>query len=208
MFSQSIKSCFRQSSKFLLVLLALGYVIPAFAADATITGLDAQSMLNRIAEQMPSLMRMVTAIAYVMGLSFVMLSLFKFKVYGEQRTMMSSQHHLREPLTYLVVGMLLLYLPSSVQMGMSTFWAEPNPYGYLEDQTQWVQVLNNAYMVIQLFGTIAFIRGLIIISHTGGHHGGQSGMGKGLIHIIGGIFCINIYQFVNMVLFTLGIQTS
>lgn len=175
---------------------------------AAASGLSAQDMINRIATQIPNLMRMVTAIGYVLGMYFIFYSLMKFKQFGEQRTMMSAQHHLKEPLTYLVVGALLLYLPSSVQVGMSTFWADPSPYGYLEDQDQWSQFINNCILVVQLVGTIAFIRGLVILSHTGGQHGGQGQFARGVTHIIGGLFCINIYGFVKVILFTLGVQTQ
>jgi intracellular multiplication protein IcmC len=173
---------------------------------SAVQGLSAQDMINRIAGQIPSLMRMVTAIAYVMGMYFIYHGLMKLREFAEQRTMMSSQHHLKEPMTFIVIGALLLYLPTSVQVGMSTFWADPNPYGYVQEQDQWSQFLANCFLVVQLFGTIAFIRGLVILSHGGGH-GGQSSFGKGLTHVIGGLFCINIYQFVKVILFTIGIQT-
>ena len=137
--------------------------LPVFAADVAsdvkVSGLNAQSMVERIATQVPILMRLVTALAYVLGIYFVIASLHKFKEFGEQRTMMSSQHHLKEPLTYMAVGIFLLFLPSAVQTGLSTFWAEPSPYAYLDNVDQYSQVWNNALMVVQLFGTIAFIRG-------------------------------------------------
>jgi intracellular multiplication protein IcmC len=205
------KSCFNIST--LLLMTAVLFVPPVFAGEAgggdvSVQALSAQSMINRIADQIPMLMRMVTAFGYVIGMYFIYVSLLKFKEFGEQRTMMSAQHHLKEPLTYLIMGALLLYLPSSVQVGMSTFWADPSPYGYLEGQDQWQQFMNNCFMAIQLFGTIAFIRGLVILSHTGGQGGGGQGQfAKGVTHVIGGVFCINIYQFVKVILFTLGIQT-
>lgn len=213
MFNRTLlgRSCFNIS--IILLVAAVFFAAPVFAgqsggADISVQSLSAQSMINRIAGQIPMLMRMVTAFGYVIGMYFIFVSLLKFKEFGEQRTMMSAQHHLKEPLTYLIMGGLLLYLPTSVQVGMSTFWADPSPYGYLEGDDQWQQFLNNCFLVVQLFGTIAFIRGLIILSHTGGQGGGGQGQfGKGVTHVIGGIFCINIYQFVKVILFTVGIQT-
>ncbi len=180
---------------------------PAFAADVAsdvnVTGLDAQSMLARIVGQVPNLMRMITAIAYVLGIYFMVFSLMKFKEFGEQRTMMSSQHHMKEPLIYMAVGVFLVFLPSAVQSGLSTFWAEPSPYAYLDNTDPYSQVWNNALIVVQLFGTIAFIRGLVMLSHLGKGHGGQASVGKAMTHIVGGIMCINIYQFIQMVFATL-----
>jgi intracellular multiplication protein IcmC len=113
---------------------------------------------------------------------------------------------MKAPIIFLVVGAMLMYLPSAVQVGMSTFWTEPNPYGYLQEQDQWSQFYNTCYLVVQFFGVIAFIRGLVILTHLGGHGGQQGSFGRGMTHIIGGILCINIYQFVHVIMITLGIQ--
>jgi intracellular multiplication protein IcmC len=176
-------------------------------ANAGNTGsLSAQDMITHIVTQIPNLMRLITAIAYVMGMYFIFQGVLGLKHYGDQRTMMSGQPHLKGPLIFITIGALLLYLPTSVQVGISTFWTEPNPYGYLQEQDQWSQFINSCYMVVQLFGVIAFIRGLVILTHLGGHGGQPGTFGKGMTHIIGGILCINIYQFVQLVMVTLGIQ--
>ena len=128
----------------------------------------------------------------------------KLKHAGEARTMMSQEHNLTGPIAQITVGALLIYLPSAVQMGMSTFWANPNPYGYVEQKDQWTQVINICYLIVQFIGTLAFIRGLVILSHIGGGHQ-QGQVSRGITHIIGGIFCINIYQFIQVIFNTIGI---
>ena len=198
-----------------VLLAAFSVALPVFAqttpdvpANATTgTSLSAVDMLINFASNIPNLMRLVTAIAYVLGLYFVFHGILALKHYGEQRTMMSGQPHLKGPMIFITVGAILLYLPSSIQVGMSTFWTEPNPYGYLEQQDQWSQFLKNCFMVVQLFGVIAFIRGLVILTHLGGHGGQPGTFGRGITHIIGGILCINIYQFVQVIMVTLGIQS-
>lgn len=207
-----------QFSKILRQLSMLVFATVVFAGHVyaqtpaptpTVTSLTASDMLANIVAQLPALTKMVTAIAYVMGMGFIIAALMKLKLYGEARTMMSQQHHLSQPVAFLVVGAFLMYLPSAINTTMSTFWTNPNPYGYLNEAAPWwTTSINDVIMVIQFFGLIAFIRGLVIVSHLGGHHGGQGGLGKGLTHIIGGIFCINIYQFVQLILFTLGLQIS
>lgn len=193
-----------------MLALALASVsLPALAdTNFTVSALNAQDMINQIATQLPQLMRFVTAFAYVMGMYFIFYAIMKLKQYGESRTMMSQSHELKGPMILMIVGAMLLYLPSSVQMGLSTFWAEPNPYGYLQNTDEWSGFMNNVYMIIQLVGTIAFIRGLIMLSRLGGHGGQPDTFGRAMTHIIGGIFCINIYEFVKVIMFTLGIQVS
>ena len=178
----------------------------AFAQD--LTDLSAETILVNLAQQVPDLMRLVTAIAYVLGMTFIIRGVIKLKHLGESRTMMSHEHSISGPLVYLFIGAALLYLPTSVQVGMSTFWTNPNPYGYLQQQDQWNDFLNVCFVIIQLIGTIAFIRGLVILSQLGGGSSASPGtLSKGMTHIIGGILCINIYQFVQLILNTLGLQT-
>lgn len=190
------------------------FVLPAYAqtqgqasASYNINTLSASQMIQNIFTQIPSLTRMITATAYVMGMYFIFIGIFKLKQYGESRTMMSQEHQLKGPIIFLTVGAMLLYLPASVQTGMSTFWTEPNPYGYLQEQDQWSSFINGCYSIVQLFGVIAFIRGLVILTHLGGHGGHPGTLGKGMTHIIAGIFCINIYQFVQVVMLTLGVES-
>ncbi len=189
----------------LLLGVVLGsFLLPSYAQD--LSTLSAQDMITNLAEQLPNVMRMVTAIAYVLGFYFVVFGVIKLKQYGEARTQMSSQHSLKGPLIFITIGTLLVYLPSSIQVGLSTFWTEPSPYAYLNDTNEWSDFLKNCFMIIQLFGVIAVIRGLVILSHLSSQ--AQHGtFGKGLTHIIGGIFCINLYQFVQVILVTLGIHT-
>lgn len=198
--------------KVFLTFFSVSFALPLYAASSNSTGgsaltnLSAETMLINIAQQVPSLMRMVTAIAYVLGMYFIFHGIVKLKHMGEMRTMTSHEHSIVTPIIFLSIGAFLLYLPSGVQVGLSTFWTQPNPYGYLQSEDQWSQFLNDCFLIIQLIGTISFIRGLVILSRLGSHSG-QPVFAKGLIHIIGGILCINIYQFVQVIMATLGIQT-
>lgn len=202
---------------FLVIVVLCFYVMPLYAqvlpnipqldtpqGQAT---LSAQSMLIQFAKAIPNLMRLVTSIAFVLGFVLIIRGIIKLKHFGESRTMMSEEHSIMVPITYIAIGAMLIYLPSTVQVGMSTFWSEPNPYGYVEYTDQWGSFIRICFMVVQLIGTIAFIRGLLILSHSGGRHGQQGTFSRGLTHIIGGILCINIYQFVQVILATFGLPT-
>lgn len=199
-----------KASHFAIVLLLLAatsaYAQGASNVGTQLSSLDPQTILKNISNAIPNLMRLVTALAFIVGIWLVIAGVVKLKHMGEMRTQMSYEHSIWPPLLQILVGGLLLYLPSSVQMGMSTFWTQPNPYGYVIEQDQWAQFMNVCFMVVQLIGTIAFIRGLVMLSHLGGHGGHQNSLSKALIHIIGGIFCINIYQFIQTIFATIGIN--
>jgi len=165
------------------------------------------TLMANLSSTVPQLMQLVTALAYVLGMSFVIKSILEFKKYGDQKTQMSNTAELKGPLIFLLVGGALLYLPSAVHVGMSTFWSNPSPYGYVnESNDAWGDMINDIFGIIQLIGTIAFIKGLVVLTQMGGHHGSQPGtFGKAMAHIIGGVFCININQFVQVVLGTLAL---
>lgn len=194
--------------RFSFLLMAVFYIAPAFAAPINVTSLSAASMLQNIASQVPQLTQLVTAIAYVAGMFLVLSGVIKLKHVGEMRTQMSHEHSIAAPLITIAVGAMLIYLPTTVNVGLATFWTDPNPYGYTSQEGQWEEFINACYVIIQFVGVVAFIRGLFLISKLGRQGGGHSGeLGKGLTHIIGGIFCINMYQTIQVILVTLGIQT-
>ena len=179
-----------------------------FSSEVFADAPDVATMLVNFSEAVPNLMRLVTALAYVMGFYFVVKGVMELKHFGESRSMMSQEHSLGRPLTLLVVGTLLIYLPASVKTGLSTFWITPNPYAYLpssSDESNWTDLTGAAFMVIQLVGTIAFIRGVLMLRHTTGH-GQPDTFAKAMAHIIAGILCINLYQFLQAVFETLGIS--
>ncbi len=192
--------------------LAKSFFLTLFASGVFYTQLayadvpDVGTMLENFSATVPQFMQLVTAIAYVMGIWFVTMGISALKEFGESRTQMSAHHSLKAPLIYLGVGALLLYLPSSVQTGLSTFWQDANPYGYVSEATdQWTTMYNDCFMIVQLIGTISFVRGLVIFTKLAGHGGGEGGFGRGLTHVIAGILCINLNDFLAAINGTLGI---
>lgn len=192
-----------------VVLVSSVLVGTAYAATApssspiVIPTLD--QALKNLSLTSDSLMRLVTAIAYVMGFFFVIQGLFELKHYGDARTMMSHEHTLKKPLLYLIAGAALIYLPASIHTGISTFWNESSPLAYIPKSADdpWQELVKSCFVIIQLIGVIAFIRGLILLTHLSGNHGGQNSFGKAMAHIVGGILCINMYQFLQTIFNTL-----
>ena len=198
------------SAKFFLPLLgSLGLTRSAYAADffnVNRNNLNAATFVTNLGKAIPNLMQLVTAGAYVMGMFFVINGLFHLKKYGEQRSQASSEAHLKGPIIYLFVGAALLYLPSTVRVGMSTFWAEPNPYQYdIDTGEAWGDLIKASFMIVQLIGVISLIRGLVLLTHLGGPSGQQGTLGKAMAHIIAGIFCIDLYDFLRTVFNTLAL---
>jgi len=182
-------------------------VLSSFASTAHAALPNAADMLANFAQQIPALMNLVTAIGFILGTVCIITGISKLKTVGESRTMMSQEKSLLQPIAYIFVGTALIYLPSSVWVGLDTFWQNPTPYAYITQTTdQWSEAIKNCFMIIQLVGTIAFIRGLVLLTHVGGQQSQQGTFARGITHIIGGILCINIYQFVQVIAATFGIS--
>lgn len=205
----STRFTFKSFPSFLTVagIFLLLFTSPAYAITFTPSGVpDIATMLINLSNDLPNFMRLITAFAYVMGFYFVVKGLMEFKHFAEMRSMMSQEHGIMKPISFLVAGSLLIYLPATVQTGLSTFWTNPTPYQYISDAADtWGQLLNAVFMVIQLIGVIAMIRGIIMLTHLGGHGGHQGGFGKALTFIVAGLLCINVYQFLQAVFSTLGL---
>jgi intracellular multiplication protein IcmC len=187
---------------FSIVLLTCGifYTNSVYAA----VSIDISTVLENFSKSVPNLTRLAVALAYVFGMYFVVKGIFALKQYGESRTMMSSGSELRAPMVYMGVGAALLYLPTTIRTGMSTFWKNPTPYAYVDQiPAPFTEFLTTVFMIIQLVGVIAVIRGLLMLTHMGQSQ--QGGFGKAMTHMIAGIFCINMYQFVKTIANTLGL---
>lgn len=179
-------------------------------AESAVGAVNIDTLITNLSNTIPSLMRLVTAAAYVMGISLSIKGLFELKKLGEQRSMMSSSEGgLKGPLIYLTIGSLLLFLPSALETGLSTFWAESTPYAYetMADDS-WHNMIKSVFLIVQLVGTISFIKGLIIFTHMSGQSSQPGTFGKAITHIVAGILCINMYNFVQAVTNTLGLTFS
>lgn len=159
-------------------------------------------ILTNLANSLLPVERLLTGGAYLIGCAFFFKAIYSLKVYGEARTMMSSNASIKEPLIYLLVGAVFIYFPSSIQLLMRTTFRYDTVLQYAPVSTN-----NNALdtlfgvgspvgrpltILIQVIGLVAFIRGWILIARAGSQGQAQGGMGKGFMHVVGGILAINI----------------
>ncbi|HVE45063.1 MAG TPA: hypothetical protein VNC84_08060 [Gammaproteobacteria bacterium] len=195
--------------RLLFVFFAFLSLFPPPALAVEVATLSVADMLINIGKQIPNITQLVKAFAFVAGFLFVINGVIKLKHAGEMRTQMSYEHSMLAPLVKILVGAMLIYLPSALQMGTVTFFADMAPYAYVPPENNPLgSLLKAGALIIQLFGTIAFIRGLMILGKLGTQGGHQGGIGKAVTHLIGGICCLNIYQFIGVISNTLGIHTG
>src|ERR1044072_5009328 len=81
-----------------------------------------ESVLLTVTNQFPNIYRLITALAYLMGIAFIFRGVYQLKVYGDLRTMMSVQTNFKATMMVFFAGTALLYAPTAFKsMLLSTF---------------------------------------------------------------------------------------
>ncbi len=164
-----------------------------------------QAMLHNLADNCEPLIKLAVASAYLIGFACIVSAMYKLRAYGEVRTMMPSNAQMAGPALKFMVGILLLFLPTVINLSVYSLWHDhilEYPGG-----SGWSASIEAAiFTVIKLFGVIAVVRGLILMARSS-NQGAQPGtFTKGLVHLVGGIMAINIWGTLTTVGATLGIK--
>lgn len=160
-----------------------------------------------------SIERLITASAYLMGISFAIKALYSLKTYGESKSQMGNAS-IKEPLVYFLVSAMLLFLPTGFETFMnSTFgYSQVLAYTPVSNGSAILTTLfgqNSAFgytvsLGVQVVGVIAFVRGWVLIARSAASGQPPGGTGQGLTHVFGGILAMNIVgtmQMINETLF-------
>lgn len=164
--------------------------------------------LTNLAAQVPLLVKFLTAFVYMAGIYFIYRAVSELKQYGEMRTMMSGQTSLKAPLIYFLIGCLFIFYPSTIDFSLRTFYAGTSIMDYAPNNDL-PSGANTAIVaigvILRLIGYISFFRGWIIFTQLAGQSSPPGTFWKGVNHIIGGIFLVNIFQTWTIVKATFGI---
>lgn len=156
---------------------------------------DFQSMLLHMQNSYPNVWRLITATAYVLGFFFAFRAVYTLKIYGEMRTMMSSNASLKGPIVYLLVAAALIFSPTVFHTFMISTFGQPDvtPLSYAGHIKGWSKDATIALLgLVQIVGLIAFVRGWLYLARTAEGSGQPGNFGKGMTHIFGGLLAINI----------------
>lgn len=156
---------------------------------------DVSYMLSQIQAQIPALIRLVVAIAYLTGMIMIVIGIGKLKAYGHQTVMSSSHASFTPSLVYFLIGTILMFFPTMVNVGTNSVMTGGGDVAYSYNISTagfgYANLFSAIISIIHLVGYIAFLRGWLMLVRLGNH--AQAGtLSKGLVHIIGGIMAINI----------------
>lgn len=157
-------------------------------------------ILKNIAASMAPIQKLVSGGAYLLGILFAMKALHSLKSFGESRTMMSGNASFKEPLAYILVAAMLIYLPTGFDILMNSSFGNSTILAYADSDNTALNTLfgqNSSVgasltLIIQTLGLIAFVRGWVLIAKSASQGQPPGGTGKGLIHVFGGILAMNI----------------
>ena len=170
---------------------------------------DVTNMLRTFDLSIDGLWSLATAAGRLIGMAFIMRGVYQLKVYGDLRTMMSTQTNLKSTLVMFFVGVALMFSTNMLQtMMLTTFgYASPLEIRGVENKYFSAESMRVILHFVQFIGLVAFIRGWIYLTqsqNSGGHHT----FGKSLTHIFGGILAINIQGTSNVLKASFGIATG
>lgn len=208
---------------FIVALLSMLPIVAAFAESppddqtkwekliSMLSNADFQKILINIEQQIPYLINFVVAIAYVSGVALIVSAVNDMRIYGQAMSMMRGNTTMLQPLGKMAIGALLIFLPGTIDTLVYTVWMEnveniPLSYDASTSQTPGnlpIDILNAVAAFLRLFGYIAIVHGLSLLSKAM-KQGAQQGMyGKAILQIIGGVLAVNIIETTEMIWSTL-----
>jgi len=129
-------------------------------------------------------------VSLIAGIGLILSGMMGFKRYAQMRGMMGQQQSMAKPLLLMIGGSMLMVLPSILPALETTIFstAQDSQYG--------PGLLNNAAlsMFIHFLGLCSVIKGIIMLSKTGGHNAQPGMRGKAFIHILTGVLLLHVHD--------------
>jgi uncharacterized membrane protein HdeD (DUF308 family) len=151
------------------------------------TTIDLVSILGNISQSLYPIQHLISGGAYLLGILFFITSIMKFMKIGNHRAQGSSQEKMYSPIIYMVIGAILLYLPSALNLAANTAFGVGNVLTYTNYNP--TNIYSSMGLLIRTAGVLWFVRGCVLVaqaSEPGTQHGP-----KGLVFIIAGILSMN-----------------
>jgi hypothetical protein len=140
------------------------------------------------------IMSVIIAIIYVLGFVFILKCFLQLKHLADFKNMMAGRTEVTKAITMFIVGLILLYTPSILQILATSIWVgeASNP----AKGTTYAGIMSNIAVVAKILGLIGFVRGWIMLAH--GNQAQQQGPSKAIVHIIGGFLLYHINDTVSL----------
>lgn len=167
---------------------------------------NVSNMLVTFSSSFPQIKKLVFGLSYLAGFWFIMSAIQKLKALSSPNAASMGQHAGRSAIIQLLLGAVLLALPSFVKMILFSLWGTESimaPSGFSQGALSY-SVEKAIVGLMQLLGYISVVRGLMILNKVA-HQQSQETYGKGMLHIFGGILAINIMKTIEVIKNSFGI---
>lgn len=197
-------------------------VIALWFFSGTALAADIQAVLANLGRVIVPLTAMILTISFAGGIYMIFHALTMFKKFGNM-SMQAQPGELAGPMMQLLVGAVLIYLPTSSDILMSSLFGTSNSLfgdgsinyqnlgsgssllGYATGgnfSQQWAALANTLVLYIQFLGLLSFVKGWFILSKSVGQGSQPDMKAKGITHVIGGIIAMNFVGAVNIIMNT------
>lgn len=168
---------------------------------------DLAGIMRNFQQNLGPVYTFVVALSYVMGVAFIGDSIIRLKKFAQQRTMMSTNASMAKPMILFGLGLALMYFPTFVNTSVESLWvygSSSSVLKYPSEPSTMSAFINPLIDAIRLFGLIAIVRGIVILTRLASESTQPGTIGKGLMHIIAGTLAVNIVGTVNVIRATFG----
>lgn len=151
---------------------------------------DISAMFANGISSFDALTNLIKITSYIIGISLVINSIFKFSQLGQNQQMSP-----KTPIVMFFCGVGIFALTSGISIVSQSMAMGSGPGALLMPTSgglgvSTAQALLGVLTFIRLVGYIAFIRGWLLINQAG--QGKDGALGRGLTHLFGGVAAINV----------------
>ena len=165
------------------------------------------SILEAFSQSYPGLIRLLTVVAYLLGMWAGGSALLK--LWHRQRY--EPDANAGGIVLRLVTCAVFLYLPAAIASGQATVFGEPTILSYTPGSAlsgSGQIVVRTVLGFVQIIGLWAFLWGFMLLNRAHARGAYEPGLGaKGATHIVGGILAMNGVATLKMAAETFGLQT-
>lgn len=161
-------------------------------------------MAEQIANNFTTIGYIFQALSVIFGVGFTFGGIHQLRRLGESRSQMMEQSSYIGPLLMLLCGAVFLILPTMLSTFGLAFFSSASDLSY--DASGSSDYLLPIIVFVRLVGVASFMRGIFLLSRSGGRHGQPGTLGRALIHMFAGLLCLHIVGTVNLLESILGLS--
>ena len=156
-------------------------------------------VLANISSSLSGASEFILGLYYLVGVALVLGGINKLKKLGHRTAFMNVDSGITGPAGQMAIGALLIFFPSFLESMNQTLWNDPSlgdagALSFAEGDSSLLGKVKPLVNLIQFIGSIALLRGFLILTKATGQGAQPGTLSKGFVHIIGGVLAINIVQ--------------